>query len=88
MPRVRAINVSAVKSLHLTPVAEATIGRDGIDHDREFMLADATGRIATQRNTRMLAQISSTYDAAADLAKWDRKALECGLGETGICRVM
>jgi uncharacterized protein YcbX len=65
MPRVRAINVSAVKSLHLTPVAEATIGRDGIDHDREFMLADATGRIATQRNTRMLAQISSTYDAAA-----------------------
>ena len=65
MPRVRAINVSAVKSLHLTPVAEATIGRDGIDHDREFMLADATGRIATQRNTRLLAQISSTYDAEA-----------------------
>jgi hypothetical protein len=25
--------------------------------------------------------LQSTYAAAADLAKWDRKALECGLGE-------
>ncbi|HEY2867911.1 MAG TPA: MOSC domain-containing protein [Gaiellales bacterium] len=62
---MRAINVSAVKSLHLTPVAEATIGRDGIAHDREYMFADATGRIATQRSTRLLAGISSTYDAGA-----------------------
>ncbi len=65
MPRVCAINVSAVKSLHLTPVAEAVIGHGGIEHDREFMLVDATGRVATQRNTRLLARISSTYDAAA-----------------------
>jgi uncharacterized protein YcbX len=61
MPRVRAINVSAVKSLHLTPVAEATIGRDGIEHDREFLLVGAHGRVATQRNIRLLARISSTY---------------------------
>ena len=65
MPRVCAINVSAVKSLHLTPVAEAVIGHGGIEHDREFVLVDATGRVATQRNTRLLARISSTYDAAA-----------------------
>jgi uncharacterized protein len=65
MPRVRAINVSAVKSLHLTPVEEAAVGRDGIEHDREFLLADAGGRVATQRNTRLLARISSTYDAAS-----------------------
>jgi uncharacterized protein DUF5996 len=25
--------------------------------------------------------LQSTYDAAADLAKWDRAALECRLGE-------
>jgi hypothetical protein len=25
--------------------------------------------------------LQSTCAAAADLAKWDRKALECGLGE-------
>jgi uncharacterized protein YcbX len=65
MPRVRAINVSAVKSLHLTPVEEAAIGRDGIEHDREFLLADPGSRVATQRNTRILARISSTYDAAS-----------------------
>jgi uncharacterized protein YcbX len=65
MARVRAINVSAVKSLHLTPVEEATIGRDGIEHDREFLLVDAGGRVATQRNTRVLARISSTYDASS-----------------------
>lgn len=65
MPRVRAINVSAVKSLHLTPVEEATIGRDGIEHDREFLLVDSGGRVATQRNTRILARISSTYDAGS-----------------------
>jgi uncharacterized protein YcbX len=65
MPRVRAINVSAVKSLHLTPVEEAAIGRDGIEHDREFLLADPGGRVATQRNTCILARISSTYDAAS-----------------------
>jgi hypothetical protein len=28
----------------------------------------------------------STYDAAADLAKWDRKALECPLGVPGRVR--
>jgi uncharacterized protein len=63
MARVCAINVSAVKSLHLTPVEEATIGRDGIEHDREFLLVDRSGRVATQRNTRDLARIASTYDS-------------------------
>jgi uncharacterized protein len=65
MPRVRAINVSAVKSLHLTPLEAATIGPDGVEHDREFLLVDATGRVATQRNTPLLARISSTYDAGS-----------------------
>jgi len=30
----------------------------------------------------------STYEAAADLAKWDRKALECALGEPGKVRAI
>ena len=30
--------------------------------------------------------LQSTYAAAADLAKWDRAALECELGEAGKCR--
>jgi uncharacterized protein len=65
MPRVRAINVSAVKSLHLTPVEAATIGPDGVEHDREFLLVDATGRVATQRNMPPLARITSTYDGGS-----------------------
>jgi uncharacterized protein len=64
MLRVRAIHVSAVKSLHLTPVEEVTIGPDGIEHDRRFMLVDSGGRVATQRQLPVLAQVSSSYDAA------------------------
>lgn len=30
--------------------------------------------------------LQSTYDAAADLAKWDRANLECALGKPGKCR--
>jgi hypothetical protein len=33
-----------------------------------------------------MAFLQSTYAAAADLAKWDRAALECGLGEKGKAR--
>ena len=32
--------------------------------------------------------LQSTYAAAADFGKWDRKALECGLGEKGKVRVV
>jgi hypothetical protein len=32
--------------------------------------------------------LQSTYDAAADLAKWDRKALDCVPGEKGKVRAM
>jgi len=30
--------------------------------------------------------LQSTYDAAADLGKWDRKALECAIGEARVVR--
>ena len=40
------------------------------------------------RTRALMEFLQSTYAAAADLAKWDRKALECGLGETGKPRVM
>jgi hypothetical protein len=32
--------------------------------------------------------LQSTYAAAADLGKWDRKALECAIGEPGKCRAI
>ena len=67
MLRVRAIHVSAVKSLHLTAVEEAAIGADGVEHDRRFMLVDSAGRVATQRYVPVLAQVSSSYDAETDV---------------------
>ena len=30
--------------------------------------------------------LQSTYEAAADMGKWDRNALECALGEKGKVR--
>jgi hypothetical protein len=32
--------------------------------------------------------LQSTYEAAADLAKWDRAALECALGMPGKVRAV
>jgi hypothetical protein len=32
--------------------------------------------------------LQSTYDAAADLAKWDRNALDCAVGEAGRARAV
>jgi len=64
MATVRAIHVSAVKSLRLMTVPEARIERDGIPGDRQFALRDERrDRVATQREIGGLAQIESRYDA-------------------------
>ena len=63
MATVRAIHVSAVKSLRLARVERAEIGRDGIPGDRRFALLDGRGRVATQREIGAFAQIQSRYDA-------------------------
>ena len=49
----------------------------------EFLLPYDAVRTARDPDAALMAFLQSTYDAAADLAKWDRKALECGLGEKG-----
>jgi uncharacterized protein YcbX len=65
MATVRAIHVSAVKSLRLTAVPEARIERYGIAGDRQFALLDERReRVATQREIGALAQIQSRYDPA------------------------
>jgi hypothetical protein len=40
-------------------------------------------RTARDPETVLMAFLQSTYQAAADRGKWDRKDLECGLGEVG-----
>ena len=54
----------------------------------EFILPYDAARTAKNPERTLMEFLQSTYDAAADLGKWDRAALECGLGEAGKCRVV
>ena len=46
----------------------------------EFILPYDAVRNASEPDRMLMDFLQSTYDAAADLAKWDRAALECELG--------
>ncbi|MGC2641394.1 MAG: DUF5996 family protein, partial [Pseudolabrys sp.] len=52
----------------------------------EFLLPYDAVRAARDPDAALMEFLQSTYGAAADLAKWDRKSLECGLGEKGKVR--
>ncbi|MGC1982478.1 MAG: DUF5996 family protein [Pseudolabrys sp.] len=52
----------------------------------EFLLPYDAVRKATDPDFALMEFLQSTYDAAADLGKWDREALECGLGAPGKVR--
>jgi hypothetical protein len=52
----------------------------------EFILPYDAVRAAKDPARELMAFLQCTYDAAADLAKWDRAALDCGLGEPGRVR--
>ena len=52
----------------------------------EFLLPYDAVRTARDPDAALMEFLQSTYGAAADLAKWDRKTLECGLGEKGKVR--
>jgi uncharacterized protein DUF5996 len=54
----------------------------------EFILPYEAVRTAREPEQALMEFLQSTYEAAADLAKWDRAALECGLGEKGKVRVV
>lgn len=69
MPTVRAIHMSPVKSLRLMSIEAAEIAPAGIAGDRELLLVDDRGRVASQRQLPVLAQVESRLDG-------DRAALE------------
>lgn len=52
----------------------------------EFVLPYDAVRTAANPEAALMDFLQSTYEAAADLGKWDRAALECQLGETGKVR--
>ena len=54
----------------------------------QFILPYDAVRTASDPQATLKAFLQSTYEAAADLGKWDRKALECALGEKGKVRMV
>jgi len=54
----------------------------------EFLLPYDVVRSATDPDAALLAFCQSTYDAAADLANWDRASLECPIGRPRVPRVV
>ena len=69
--------------------AAAKVAPDGAFFSKElgeFILPYDAVRTERDPGAALMAFLQSTYAAAADLGKWDRAALECGLGEPGKCR--
>jgi hypothetical protein len=54
----------------------------------EFLLPYDAVRTAADPARTLMDFLQSTYVAAADLAKWDRDALECELGSPGVPRMI
>ncbi len=52
----------------------------------EFILPYDAVRTAAQSEQALLEFLQSTYEAAANAAKWDRDALECALGQPRLVR--
>ncbi|MDP2298736.1 MAG: DUF5996 family protein [Pseudolabrys sp.] len=69
--------------------AEAKVKPDKAFYSKilgEFILPYDAVRLADDPDAALMEFLQSTYDAAADLGKWDRKALECAVGEVGKAR--
>jgi hypothetical protein len=54
----------------------------------EFILPYDAVRQASDPDAALMEFLASTYEAAADLAKWDRAALECAVGQAGKVRAV
>jgi hypothetical protein len=52
----------------------------------EYILPYDAVRTADDPDKALLEFLQSTYDAAANAAKWDRDGLECAPGEPGVVR--
>jgi hypothetical protein len=54
----------------------------------EFLLPYDAMRKERDPDVTLMVFLQSTYDAAANLAKWDRAALDCAIGEPGKVRAL
>jgi hypothetical protein len=71
--------------------AEAKVKPDKAFYSKilgEFLLPYDAVRLADDPDATLMEFLQSTYAAAADLGKWDRKALDCAVGEVGKARAI
>jgi len=71
--------------------AEARVAPEATRFDAglgEFLLDYEAVRGAPDPDAALMAFLQSTYEAAADLAGWDRAALECAIGTPGVPRAL
>jgi hypothetical protein len=71
--------------------AEAKVKPDKAFYSKilgEFILPYDAVRLADDPDAALMDFLQSTYDAAADLGKWDRKTLDCAIGEAGKARAL
>jgi uncharacterized protein DUF5996 len=69
--------------------AEAKVKPDKAFYSKilgEFILPYDAVRLADDPDAALMEFLQSTYDAAAELGKWDRGALECSVGHVGKAR--
>jgi uncharacterized protein YcbX len=59
---VAGLNIFPIKSAGAVPVVQAELTRDGLRHDREFMLVRPDGRHLSQREVPGLALLRPDYD--------------------------
>ena len=71
--------------------AEAVVAPDQVQWNAEmgeFLLSYDAVRTAADPHAALLAFCQSSYNAAADLAAWERTALECPLGRPRVARLV
>ena len=61
-PRIAALTVYPVKACAGIALTDALLGREGLAHDREWMIVDAQGRFLSQRELPALARIAVALD--------------------------
>lgn len=64
--KVAAIYVAPVKSLRLSAVQRARVGRRGIEEDRRFFLVNERDRLVTARDYPSLLRVLADYDVASN----------------------
>ncbi len=57
-PRIAALTVYPVKACAGIAMSHAPLSREGLAHDREWMIVDAQGRFVSQREQPALARIA------------------------------